>query len=263
VRTWQHIAPATNEPDFHLACADDVAIDRAVRAARRAFDEGPWPRLHAMERRRMLRPIVDLIEAHADTLHHLHRSTPCPPIGPGSAFRYSATIAADLFDITSGGSTSCLAKRRPSQRSGERPDPDAQGAIGVVAAINAFNAPVMQFAVKVAPALAAGCTLVLKPSEYASNVSHFFARLIEQLDLPPGVFNLVPGDGGHGRRLGRASPCRQGRFTGRHGVGRDIIDAGRPQSYARPARAWRQESEPGLSRRARSGSDRTLRDEFG
>jgi aldehyde dehydrogenase (NAD+) len=100
--------------------------------------------------------------------------------------------------------------------------------LGGAAAITPFNAPVMQFAMKVAPALAAGCTIVFKPSEYATNVAALYTRLIEQLELPPGVFNVVPGTASSSKALIHHPLIDKIAFTGRRAVGEQIIVAAAP-----------------------------------
>lgn len=221
---WQHVHPASNEEDFGVVAASDEEVDCAVRAARRAFDEGPWPKLGARERKLLLRPISDLIRRHADQLHELQSIDNGVPITTVSQYRFSAHLAADLFeyhagwiDKLGGDSPPVFTDAAPAQVL------TTKEPLGVVAAITPFNAPVMQFAQKVAPALAAGCTIVLKPSEYASNVAALFTRLIEQLELPPGVFNLVTGPASTGAALINHTSIDKVAFTGRREVGEEIL----------------------------------------
>lgn len=221
---WQHISPATNEPDFAIAAASETDVDAAVRAAREAFDAGPWAKMHARERRLKLRPLGDLIRKHAEELHQFQSIDNVLPISVGSAFRFSAHFAAELFEYFQGwidkigGDAPPIFSEHAAAQMLTIKEP-----VGVVAAITPFNAPVMQFAQKLAPALAAGCTVVLKPSEYASNVSALYARLIEELDLPPGVFNMVTGPAATSAALVKHPLIDKVAFTGRHAVGREIL----------------------------------------
>jgi aldehyde dehydrogenase (NAD+) len=224
--TWQHVHPATGAADFTVPVASAEGVDRAVRAARRAFDAGPWSRMHARERKLALRPLSDLIRAHADELHRLQTRDNGIPLSFGSSFRMSADMAADIFEYHVGwidkldGHTPPVFSRRGATQAMVLKEP-----IGVVAAITPFNGPVLQFAQKVAPALAAGCTVVIKPSEYASGVAAKYAELIAQLDLPPGVFNLVTGRAETGAALVEHPGVDKVTFTGRRDVGEWVMRA--------------------------------------
>jgi aldehyde dehydrogenase (NAD+) len=223
-RQWQHVHPASGEADFTLVEAGPQDVDAAVRAARRAFDEGPWPRLAARERKLLLRPIGDLLRRHVDDLAELQSLDNGVPIRLGSAFRTSANIAADMFEYFAGwidkidGSVPPVFAEQANTQFLSLKEP-----VGVVAAITPFNAPVMQFAHKLAPALAAGCTIVIKPSEYASNVAAFYVELLQELDLPPGVVNVVFGTAETGAALVGHPLVDKIAFTGRRAVGEQIL----------------------------------------
>jgi aldehyde dehydrogenase (NAD+) len=223
---WQHVHPATGEADFTVPVASRGDVDRAVRAARRAFDEGPWSRMHARERKLALRPLSDLIRAHADELHRLQTRDNGIPLSFGSSFRMSADMAADIFeyhvgwiDKLDGHAPPVFTQQRRTQAM------VLKEPVGVVGAITPFNGPVLQFAQKVAPALAAGCTVVIKPSEHASGVATKYAELIAQLDLPPGVFNLVTGLADTGAALVTHPGVDKITFTGRREVGEWVMGA--------------------------------------
>lgn len=185
--------------------------------------------MRARERKLLLRPIGDLIRAAGKELAELQSLDNGLPITVGSAFRFSAAFAADLFEYHIG----WIDKLDGSVPPVYAAEADAQmltvrEPVGVVAAVTPFNAPVMQFIQKVAPALASGCTVVFKPSEYASNVAAFYARLIEKLDLPPGVLNLVPGDASTSAALFDHPMIDKIAFTGRREVGEIILRAAAP-----------------------------------
>ncbi len=223
-RRWQHRHPATGEQDFLLPDAGPQDVDAAVRAARRAFDEGPWPHLAARERKRLLRPMADLVLSHAEGLHRRQSLDNGVPISLGRSFRFSASIAAEMFDYFTGwvdkldGTAPPLFAAEADEQFFTVKEP-----VGVVAAITPFNAPVMQFAHKLAPALAAGCTIVIKPSEYASNVAALYGRLLQELDLPPGVVNIVFGTGRAGAHLVASPGVDKIAFTGRRSVGEAVL----------------------------------------
>ncbi len=228
-RTWQHIHPATKEADFTLAETPEEEVDRAVRAARSAFDEGPWSRMSARERRLALRPLGDLIRKEKETFAALQSLDNGVPVAVGTGFRFSADFAADAFEYFAGwidkldGVAPPVYAHEANSQMFTVKEP-----VGVVAAITPFNAPVMQFAYKVAPALAAGCTIIFKPSEYATNVAALYTRLIEELDLPAGVFNLVVGTAEASKALVQHPMLDKIAFTGRRSVGEQILKAGAP-----------------------------------
>ena len=221
---YQHVHPATGEEDYTLAAGQASDVDKAVRAARAAFDDGPWGKMHARERILKLRPLSDMIRKEAERFAILQSLDNVLPIGVGSSFRFSSTFSGDLFDYFLGWA---------DKISGEAPPVYSEHAnsqlfsikepVGVVGAITPFNGPVMQFAQKLAPALAAGCTVVLKPSEYASNVTMHYARIFQELDLPPGVFNVVTGSGTTAAEMVKHPMVDKIAFTGRGAVGRDIL----------------------------------------
>ena len=228
-RVWQHVHPATGEADFVVAETAPEEVDRAVRAARRAFDEGKWGRMSGRERRLALQPLGELIRRNKHRFAELQSLDNGVPVSVGTGFRFSGDFAADAFDYFTGwidkldGVAPPIYAEQANSQMFTVKEP-----VGVVAAITPFNAPVMQFAYKVAPALAAGCTVVFKPSEYASNVAALYTELIAQLDLPPGVFNLITGTAAAARSLVQHPLIDKIAFTGRRSVGEQILQAGAP-----------------------------------
>ncbi|WP_225726527.1 MULTISPECIES: aldehyde dehydrogenase [unclassified Nocardia] len=224
---WHHLNPATNEEVTTIADASATDVDRAVAAARRAFDEGPWPRLRARERKRMIEPLVRLLREATPRLSRIQSLENGMPVGFTTQYRLSAEFAADIFDYHAGWIDKLSGETYPQYT--DRSDLQYlsfREPVGVVAAIVPWNAPVLQLANKVAPALAAGCTVVLKPSEYASLSSLAIAELIDELDLPPGVFNLVTGVGAQsGEALITHPGVDKVSFTGSRGVGGRILTA--------------------------------------
>jgi aldehyde dehydrogenase (NAD+) len=222
-RVWTHVHPATNEEVSTFAIASAADVDEAVRAARRAFDDGPWPRLPARERIAALRRIADLIRGHGAELAALQTLGNGMPLTMSESYGVSADIAADLFDHFAGWVDKLTGRTYPPYATPDLQFLSLREPVGVVAAIIPWNAPVLQFANKVAPALAAGCTVLVKPSEYAALAPLRLARLIDEAGLPPGVFQCIPGPGDP---TGEALVAHPGvdkiTFTGSRAVGERI-----------------------------------------
>jgi len=225
--TWSHTHPATGEQvaSFPLAGADDV--DLAVRAARRAFDEGPWPRERAGERGRVLRAIADLVREHGDELLRLQALDNSVPLSFGEIYATSPAFVADVFDHHAGWTDKLAGETLPPYQGGDHMVLTLREPVGVVGAVIPWNAPLPLFAQKVAPALAAGCTIVLKPSEYATFAVLRLARLIaEESGLPEGVLNVVTGPGEPtGDALISHPMVDKLSFTGSRAVGRKVMTA--------------------------------------
>lgn len=228
--TWDQVNPATNEKVSSFAVGSAHDVDRAVRAARRAFDHGPWPRLGARDRKAILAKVVATISDHADELNALQSLENGMPVSFSSMAVVSAAMAAGIFDHHAGWIDKVTGSTYPSYEAsptgGQVQVLSLREPVGVVGAIIPWNAPLMLFAQKVAPALATGCTVVLKPSEYAVLTSLRLAELLAETDLPPGVFNLVPGPGNPtGEALITHPMVDKVTFTGSRGVGRHILQA--------------------------------------
>jgi aldehyde dehydrogenase (NAD+) len=223
---WTHTHPATHEVVVRLATANSGDVDRAVVAAHAAFEEGPWPKMKARERKRILDRIANLARTHADQLSHLQTMDNGLPLSSHSAYPLGPEYFADTFEHYAGW----------IDKLGGQTLPDTGGAddviamtlrdpVGVVAAILPWNAPLNLFCKKVAPALAAGCTIVMKPSEYASLTVIRLTELLEEAGLPKGVFNLVLGTGPTvGEALIAHPMVDKIHFTGSRRVGEHIIE---------------------------------------
>ncbi len=200
--------------------ADAQDVDRAVQAAHRALWEGAWPRLSATERGRLLYRLGDLVTAHAAELAELEtrdtgkiiRETRAQIGYVGSYYRYFAGLA----DKHQG---AVVPIDKPDMDVTLRPEP-----IGVVAAIVPWNSQLFLSAVKLAPALAAGCTVVLKASEDGPAPLLAFARLVHEAGFPPGVVNILTGFGADcGEALTRHPLVARIAFTGGPSTARQII----------------------------------------
>ncbi|MFG1621773.1 aldehyde dehydrogenase family protein [Kribbella sp. NPDC049227] len=227
-KRWAHVHPATNEEITTIARAEQEDVDRAVRSARRAFDEGPWPHLKARERKRLLQPLIDLVYANASELSDLQTLDNGLPVAFGRSYRVSAEFCADVFDHYFGWIDKITGEVYP-QFSEMTPLQylSFREPVGVVAGINPWNAPLLQFPEKVGPALATGCCIVIKPSEYASLTILRLTELIAELDLPPGVLNVVTGVGSEaGEALVTHPGVDKVSFTGSVAIGKHIVEAG-------------------------------------
>ncbi|HEV8557569.1 MAG TPA: aldehyde dehydrogenase family protein [Actinophytocola sp.] len=224
--TWTHQHPATGEAigEFPVATVSDV--DAAVRAARTAFDEGPWPHARAGERIRLLHRYAESLRQHADELRALQALDNGIPLSFGGIYAPSVDCAADVFDHHAGWVDKVGGQTLPPYQGGDHLAMTFREPIGVVAAILPWNAPFLLFAQKVAPALAAGCTIVLKPSEYCTFSVLRQVELLLEAGLPDGVINVVTGPGDPtGEALITHPLVDKISFTGSRAVGKRIVEA--------------------------------------
>src|SRR4249920_1693349 len=224
--TWSHLHPATGEQVASFPVATAADVDRAVQAARRAFDEGPWPHARAGERIRVLRRIADAVREHGDELLKLQALDNSVPLSFGEIYATSPAFVADVFDPHAGWADKIAGETLPPYQGGDHMVLTLREPVGVVGAVIPWNAPLLLFAQKAAPALAAGCTIVAKPSEYATFAVLRLARLIEEAGLPPGVLNIVTGPGEPtGQALISHPMVDKLSFTGSRAVGRKVVEA--------------------------------------
>jgi 5-carboxymethyl-2-hydroxymuconic-semialdehyde dehydrogenase len=222
--TFETLNPATNEPLADVADGRAEDVDAAVQAARQAFDEGPWPRLKARERAEALRRIADLLRLHADAF--IEREV--LDIGmPVAQMKGLAARAAENFDYYAG--VVGELHGRAFQVGDEFVNYTVLKPVGVAGLIMPWNAPLMLSTWRIAPALAAGNTVVLKPAEWSPLSSTLLAEVIEEAGLAPGVFNVVHG---FGETAGAPLAAHPGVdlicFTGETATGKLILAAGAP-----------------------------------
>lgn len=224
--TWTHMHPATGEDVAEFAVAGVEDVDRAVRAARRAFDEGPWPRAQAKQRIKVLRRVADLVREHGDELLGLQALDNSVPLTFASTYAMSMECVADVFDHHAGWIDKLGGETLPGFQGGDHMVLTLREPVGVVAALVAWNAPLLLTAQKLAPALAAGCTVVLKPSELATFAVLRLVKLIEEAGLPEGVLNVVTGPGQPtGDALINHPLVDKISFTGSRETGRRVLAA--------------------------------------
>jgi 5-carboxymethyl-2-hydroxymuconic-semialdehyde dehydrogenase len=190
-RTFETINPSDQTVITTVAEGLPEDIDRAARAARRAFDEGPWGRkMTAADRAKLLRKIGDLIVKHGDELALLETLDTGLPIKQA---RGQAARAAENFYFFAEMATKMMGETFPV--GGSFLNYSILRPVGVAGLITPWNTPFMLETWKVAPCLATGNTCVLKPAEWSPLSANFLARIIQEADLPPGVFNVVHGFG--------------------------------------------------------------------
>jgi len=217
--TFESVNPYTGAAWATVPRASHADVDAAVRAARQAFDEGPWGRLTGTERARLMRRLAAVIEEGADDLARVEVRDNGKLI---REMQGQIRSLPEYFHYFAGAADKIHGDTIPPDRSNfliySVPEP-----LGVVGAITPWNSPVLLMTWKLAPALAAGCTFVVKPAEQAPASTLEFAALVEEAGFPPGVFNVVQGIGEEaGAALVSSTGVRRISFTGSPETGRSI-----------------------------------------
>jgi phenylacetaldehyde dehydrogenase len=227
-KTFPTYNPATGEVLAQVAEGNSIDVDRAVTAARKAFESGPWRRLTASERGRLIWKLADLLESHLEEFAQLESLDNGKPVGVARAA--DVPLAVDLFRYMAGWATKIEGNTIPLSV------PYTPGAryhaytlrepVGVVAQIIPWNFPLLMAAWKLGPALAAGCTIVLKPAEQTPLSALRLGELICEAGFPDGVVNIVPGYGETaGAALAAHPDVDKVAFTGSTEVGKLILGA--------------------------------------
>jgi 5-carboxymethyl-2-hydroxymuconic-semialdehyde dehydrogenase len=221
---FDSLSPATNAVLAQAAAGNATDVDAAVTAARRAFDEGPWPHLKAAERAAGLRRIADGIRAHAEEFIEREVADIGLPVAQMTGL---AARAAQNFDYYAGVITELHG--RSFQVGDEFLNYTIRKPVGVAGLIMPWNAPLMLSTWRIAPALAAGNTVVLKPAEWSPLTATLLASVLEKAGVPAGVFNVVHGFGETaGAALSRHPGVNLICFTGETRTGHAILAAGAP-----------------------------------
>ncbi|MFB7813686.1 MULTISPECIES: aldehyde dehydrogenase family protein [Paenibacillus] len=212
--------PATGDILAVVSEATEEDIDLAVKAARRAFDEGPWPGLSAAERSRLIYRLADLVEDNLEELAQLETLDNGKPIAETRAA--DLPLAVEHLRYFAGWSTKIVGQTIPV--SGGYFNYTRHEPVGVVGQIIPWNFPLLMAMWKLGAALASGCTVVLKPAEQTPLSALYLAGLIQEAGFPPGVVNIVPG---YGETAGQAlvghPQVDKIAFTGSTEVGRSIM----------------------------------------
>jgi acyl-CoA reductase-like NAD-dependent aldehyde dehydrogenase len=218
-RTFATLDPATGRTIAEVPYAGAEDVDRAVLAAREAFEGGRWSGIAAAERTRALLALADAVEAHADELAELESLDNGKPLK--LAKRVDVPLTVEHLRYFAGWPTKIagetLPVAQPDMHCYTRKEP-----VGVCGQIIPWNFPLLMAAWKVAPALAAGCTTVLKPAEQTPLTALRLGELALEAGLPGGVLNVVTGDGETGAALVDHPDVDKVAFTGSTEVGREI-----------------------------------------
>jgi aldehyde dehydrogenase (NAD+) len=218
-RTFKSINPATEEVIATIAEGNEVDVDRAVAAARRAF-EGPWRTMRAAERGNLLLKWAELLKRHADEIIEIESLDGGKPISATTRQDFPAAI--DTLTYYAGWADKISGDVVPTRD--DALTYTVREPVGVVAAIVPWNFPLMIGMWKLAPALACGCTVVMKPAELTSLSALRIGELALEAGIPPGVFNIVTGPGRVvGDALVNHPDVDKVTFTGSPGVGRGIM----------------------------------------
>jgi phenylacetaldehyde dehydrogenase len=217
------VDPSSGKEVSRFVDATDADVDKAVAAARRAFDDGRWSDLPPIVREQMMHKLADILEAHADELAELEAIDNGKPKGMAGAIDVPGAIS--MIHYMAGWAT---------KLGGEMIEPSAtprglfhsyvrREPIGVAAQIVPWNFPLLMAVLKISPALAAGCTVILKPAEQTSLTALRLADFIQMAGIPAGVVNIITGNGHTaGDRLVRHPDVDKVAFTGSTEIGKVI-----------------------------------------
>ncbi len=221
-KTFPTTNPATGETICQVAEGDKADVDLAVKAARKAFEEGPWRKMNASERGRLLHRLADLVEQHAEELAALESLDNGKPYRDSllidvpmsvKCYRYYAGWADKVEGktIPVEGPYFCYTRHEP---------------VGVVGQIIPWNFPLLMQAWKWGPSLATGCTIVLKPAEQTPLTALRVAALAQEAGIPDGVINVVPGYGPTaGAAISSHMDLDKVAFTGEYTTGQLVMEA--------------------------------------
>lgn len=219
-RTFETFNPATGEVLAVVHEAAEQDIDRSVRAARTAFEQGPWSKMSASERSRLIYLLADKMEEHKEELAQLDTLDCGKPIRESRAA--DVPLAIDHFRYFAGWATKIMGQTIPV--SGNYFNYTRHEPVGVVGQIIPWNFPLLMATWKLGAALATGCTVVLKPAEQTPLSALYLAQLAGEVGFPDGVINVVPGFGhSAGAPLVNHPQVDKIAFTGSTQVGKSIM----------------------------------------
>jgi acyl-CoA reductase-like NAD-dependent aldehyde dehydrogenase len=216
------VSPHTEEPIATVTGASTADVDRAVAAARAAFDEGPWPRLSPADRVEAIGRLLTAYEAHAAEMAGTISAEMGAPVTFAGRAHVGLPLAMSRALCTVGGSIGWV-ERHPGAFGGDlvvRREP-----VGVVAAVVPWNMPQFLIMTKAVPALLAGCAIVIKPAEETPLDALLLAEIAAEADLPAGVINVVPGGRAVGAHLVGHPGIDKVSFTGSTQAGRAVAAA--------------------------------------
>src|SRR5947209_3150649 len=218
-RTFATLDPASGREIAEVAQGGPADADKAVAAARAAFSDGPWSTMPAAGRERLINALASAIEERAEEFAQIESLDNGKPVGLAQYVDVAGTVAQLRY--FAGWPTkiegSVLPVSAPGMHCYTRREP-----VGVCAQIIPWNFPLLMAAWKIAPALAAGCTIVLKPAEQTPLSALRLGELALEVGLPPGVLNIITGAGSTGAALVEHPGVDKIAFTGSTEVGRQI-----------------------------------------
>jgi phenylacetaldehyde dehydrogenase len=222
-KTFPTYNPATGEVLAQIAEGDRDDIEQAVRAARKAFDGGPWRRMTPSERGRLLWKLADLLEQHTEEFAYIESLDNGKPLSIAKVA--DVPLSVDMFRYMAGWATKIEGNTIPIS-AGKYFAYTLREPIGVVGQIIPWNFPLLMAAWKLGPALATGCTIVLKPAEQTPLSALRLGELVMEAGFPEGVVNIIPG---YGETAGAALVAHPDvdkvAFTGSTEVGKLIVHA--------------------------------------
>src|SRR6202167_2850300 len=225
-KTFKTYNPATGEVLSNIAEGDKEDINRAVQAARAAFESGPWSKISPSERGRMIWRLADLLEKHQEEFAQLESLDNGKPLKIARVADLPLSI--DHFRYYAGWATKIEGHTVPMSgwKQGMFHAYTLREPVGVVGQIIPWNFPLLMAAWTLGPALATGCTIVLKPAEQTPLTALRLGELIQEAGIPDGVVNIIPG---YGETAGAALAAHPGvdkvAFTGSTEVGKLILQA--------------------------------------
>ena len=215
--------PSNGKEISRIVDASDKDVDRAVAAARAAFDDGRWSNLAPMQRERIMNRLADLLEAHADEFAELEAIDVGKPKTMAGAVDIPGAVSQLRFMAGWASKVAGETTQPYSMPNGTVFSYTVKEPVGVCAQIVPWNFPLLMAALKVAPALSAGCTLVLKPAEQTSLTALRLADLIVEAGFPAGVVNIITGNGHTaGDRMVKHPDVDKVAFTGSTEIGKLI-----------------------------------------
>ncbi|SDH86944.1 aldehyde dehydrogenase family protein [Alteribacillus bidgolensis] len=219
-KTFETLDPSNKKVLAVVNQAGREDVDKAVRAARKAFEEGPWKRMSASERGRLIYKLADLMEERQEELAQLETLDNGKPIRESQ--HADVPLAIDHFRYYAGWATKIVGQTIPV--SGEFLNYTRHEPIGVVGQIIPWNFPLLMSAWKLGAALATGCTTVLKPAPQTPLSALYLGELALEAGFPEGVINIIPGDGPvTGAALVEHPDVDKVAFTGSTPVGKNIM----------------------------------------
>lgn len=220
-KTFAVFNPADGKKIADAPEAGQQEVDAAVRAARAAFENGPWSRMSPVDRGKMIWRLADLIEANADELAQIESLDNGKPVT--YARQSDLDFSIELLRYMAGWSTKILGNTVPTSLPGDWHCYTLREPVGVCGQIVPWNFPLMMSAWKIAPALAAGCTIILKPAEQTPLSAFRLGELIQEAGFPDGVVNILTGDGTVGAAIVDHPGVDKIAFTGSTEVGKLIM----------------------------------------